>query len=293
MPVKRVRQAVIPAAGMGTRFLPATKAVPKAMLPIVDKPTIQYIVEEVAQSGLESVVFVTGEGKSEIENHFNHNIKLEQRLRELGEENLLELVREIARLVAFSVVPQRNSLGLGHAILITQELLAREPFAVLLGDDIFTGEVPCLKQLLKAYESCQSSIVAVMEVPPEMVSRYGVVAVESASGEDGRLYRIQDVVEKPLPEDAPSNLIIAGRYILTPGIFEALAKTSPGAGGEIQLTDGLKYLMEKEPVYAYRFHGARYDAGDKLEYLIATVQFALEHPDLGDAFRGYLKKLRL
>lgn len=293
MSVKRVRQAVIPAAGMGTRFLPATKAVPKAMLPIVDKPAIQYIVEEVAQSGLESVVFVTSQGKGEIENHFNHNIKLEQRLRELGEENLLELVRGISRLVAFSVVSQRDSLGLGHAILITRKLLAQEPFAVLLGDDIFAGEVPCLKQLLKAYESCQSSIVAVMEVPPGMVSRYGVVAVESASGEDGRLYRIQDVVEKPLPKDAPSNLIIAGRYILTPGIFEALAKTSPGAGGEIQLTDGLKYLMEKEPVYAYRFHGARYDAGDKLEYLIATVQFALEHPDLGDAFRDYLKKLRL
>ena len=184
-------------------------------------------------------------------------------------------------------------MGLGHAVLVTESLLAEEPFAVLLGDDIFSGDVPCLKQLLDAYETCQASVVAVMEVPPEAVSRYGVVAVEPVEGSDDRFFRIRDLVEKPAPEDAPSNLIIPGRYILTPGIFEALHATQPGAGGEIQLTDGLKGLLEREPLYAYRFRGVRYDAGNKLDYLIATVQFALEHPEVGEEFRNYLKGLRL
>lgn len=291
--VTRVRKAVIPAAGLGTRFLPATKAIPKVMLPIVDKPTIQYVVEEVVQSGLENVIFVTGQGQGEIEDHFGHNSRLEQRLRELGKKEALQIVEEIAEMVSVSSVCQKEPLGLGHAVLITQDLVEGEPFAVLLGDDIFTGEVPCLKQLLDVYESCQTSVVAVMEVPPEAVSRYGVVAVEPAEGKDDRLYRVRDLVEKPAPEDAPSNLIIPGRYILTPGIFEALGATQPGAGGEIQLTDGLKVLIETEPVYAYRFRGIRYDAGDKLEYLMATIQCALEHPDLGERFRNYLKGLRL
>lgn len=291
--VKRVRQAVIPAAGLGTRFLPATKAVPKEMLPIVDKPTIQYVVEEVIQSGLENVVLVTSPDKGDIEGHFVHNARLEQQLRELGKLKELQMVEKIAEMVSVASVRQENPMGLGHAVLVTESLLAEEPFAVLLGDDIFSGEVPCLKQLLEAYETCQASVVAVMEVPPEAVSRYGVVAVEPVEGGDDRLYRVRDLVEKPAPEDAPSNLIIPGRYILTPGIFDALHATQPGAGGEIQLTDGLKGLLEKEPLYAYRFRGVRYDAGNKLDYLIATVQFALEHPEVGEEFRNYLKGLRL
>ncbi|MEE2839352.1 MAG: UTP--glucose-1-phosphate uridylyltransferase GalU [Acidobacteriota bacterium] len=291
--MKQVRQAVIPAAGLGTRFLPATKAVPKEMLPIVDKPTIQYVVEEVVQSGLENVVLVTSPKKGEIEGHFLHNTGLEQRLLELGKKKELQMVEEIAEMVSVSSVRQENPLGLGHAVLVAQSLLTEEPFAVLLGDDIFRGDVPCLKQLLEAHQACQASVVAVMEVPPEAVSRYGVVAVEPVEGKDDRLYRVRGLVEKPAPEDAPSNLIIPGRYILTPGIFEALKATQPGAGGEIQLTDGLKGLIEKEPLYAYRFRGVRYDAGNKLEYLVATVQFALEHPEVGEEFRTYLKGLRL
>jgi UTP--glucose-1-phosphate uridylyltransferase len=263
------------------------------MLPIVDKPTIQYVVEEVVQSGLERVILVPALGQDEIEDHFQHNDRLEQRLRELRKDEALRVVEEIAEMVSVSSVYQKEPLGLGHAVLITQALLEEEPFAVLLGDDIFTGEVPCLKQLLDVYESCQASVVAVMEVPPDAVSRYGVVAVEPAEGSDDRLYRVRDVVEKPALEDAPSNLIIPGRYILTPGIFEALGAIQPGAGGEIQLTDALKVLMKTEPMYAYRFHGVRYDAGNKLEYLMATVQYALEHPDVGEEFRSYLKGLRL
>ena len=291
--MKRVRQAVIPAAGLGTRFLPATKAVPKEMLPIVDKPAIQYIVEEVVQSGLENVVLVTNPDKGEIEDHFDHNKRLEQLLTERGKEAELRMVQELAEMVEVSTVLQEEPLGLGHAVLVTRGLLEGEPFAVLLGDDIFTGEVPCLKQLLDVYESCQQSVLAVMEVPPETVSRYGVVAVEPVEGADDRLYRVRDVVEKPAPEDAPSNLILPGRYILTPTIFQTLEATAPGAGGEIQLTDGLKGLIEREPVYAYRFRGVRHDAGSKLGYLLATVELALEHPDLGEEFRNYLKGLRL
>ncbi len=291
--IKRVRQAVIPAAGLGTRFLPATKAIPKEMLPIVDKPIIQYVVEEVVRSGLENIVFVAGQGKGEIEDHFDYNRGLERRLSELGRSEALREIQKIAEMVSITSVRQKEPLGLGHAILVTQGLLEGEPFAVLLGDDIFTGEVPCLKQLLDVYESCQASVVAVMEVPPEAVSRYGVVAVDPVEGQDDRLYRVRGLVEKPAPEDAPSNLIIPGRYILSPGIFEALRATSPGAGGEIQLTDGLQSLVEKEPVYAYRFRGVRYDAGSKLEYLMATVQFALDHPEVGEDFRNYLKDLRL
>jgi len=292
-PVKQVRHAVIPAAGLGTRFLPATKAVPKEMLPIVDRPTIQYVVEEVVRSGLEKVVLVTSPDKGDIEGHFTHNARLEQHLRESGKLKELQMVEEIAEMVSVASVRQENPMGLGHAVLVTESLLAEEPFAVLLGDDIFSGDVPCLKQLLDAYETCQASVVAVMEVPPEAVSRYGVVAVEPVEGSDDRLFRVRDLVEKPAPEDAPSNLIIPGRYILTPGIFEALHATQPGAGGEIQLTDGLKGLLEREPLYAYRFRGVRYDAGNKLDYLIATVQFALEHPEVGEEFRNYLKGLRL
>ena len=290
--MKRVRQAVIPAAGLGTRFLPATKAVPKEMLPIVDKPTIQYIVEEVVQSGLENVVLVTNQDKGEIEDHFDHNPRLEQILGERGKNEELRMVEELAEMVSVSTVLQEDPLGLGHAVLVTRRLLEGEPFAVLLGDDIFTGEVPCLKQLLEVYESRQQSVLAVMEVPPETISRYGVVDVEPVEGAD-RLYRVRDVVEKPAPEDAPSNLIIAGRYILTPTIFETLEATAPGAGGEIQLTDGLKGLIERETVYAYRFRGVRYDAGSKLGYLMATIELALERPDLGEEFRNYLKGLRL
>ena len=287
-----VRQAVIPAAGLGTRFLPATKVVPKEMLPLVDKPAIQYVVEEVVQSGLENVVLVTSRDKGEIEGHFDHNQRLEQILDERGKKEELRMVEELAEMVDISAVLQEEPLGLGHAVLVTRELLEGEPFAVLLGDDIFTGVAPCLKQLLEVYESCQSSVLAVMEVPAETVSRYGVVAVEPVEAGD-RLYRVRDVVEKPAPEDAPSNLILPGRYILTPAIFETLEAAAPGAGGEIQLTDGLKGLIEREPVYAYRFRGVRHDAGSKLGYLKATVELALERPDLGEEFRNYLKGLRL
>jgi UTP--glucose-1-phosphate uridylyltransferase len=256
---------------MGMRFLPATKAIPKEMLPIVDKPTIQYVVEEAVQSGLREVTFVTSSSKTEIENHFDYDYKLEHRLREQGKQDLLDVVQEISRMITVSSVRQKEPLGLGHAILITRALIGEEPFAVFLGDD---------------------SVLAVQEVPQETISRYGVVAVEPVPGED-QVFAVKDMVEKPPPEKAPSNLAVIGRYVLTPTIFPFLEKTEPGAGGEIQLTDALRSLIEKEPVYAYRFRGDRYDAGNKLEYLMATVEFALKREDLGEPFRAYLKDLKL
>ncbi len=275
------------------RFLPATKAIPKEMLPIVDKPTIQYVVEEAVQSGLTEVTFVTSSRKTEIENHFDYDDRLEHRLREQGKLDLLNVVQEISRMITVSSVRQKEPLGLGHAILITRALIGEEPFAVLLGDDIMVDRVPCMKQLLKVYETRQASVLAVQEVPQETISRYGVVAVEPVEPGDDRVFSVKDMVEKPPPEKAPSNLAVIGRYVLTPTIFPFLEKTKPGAGGEIQLTDGLRSLIEKEPVYAYRFQGTRYDAGNKLEYLMATVEFALQREDLGEQFRAYLKDLKL
>jgi len=293
--MKHVRKAVIPAAGMGTRFLPATKAIPKEMLPIVDKPTIQYVVEEAVQSGFEDILFVTSQNKYAIEDHFDYNFELERSLEEQGKKELLQMVSDISRMITISSVRQKKPLGLGHAVLVTEPFVGDEPFGVFLGDDIIDHDVPCMKQLLdvyKQYNGC--SVVAVLEVPPETVSNYGIVSVRPVDGSpEDRVYEVQDLVEKPAKESAPSNLAIIGRYVLTPGIFNALRQTAPGAGGEIQLTDGLRHLLKSEPVYAYRFKGERYDAGNKLEYLIATVDFALRRKDIGKAFRDYLKSLDL
>lgn len=292
--MSQVRKAVIPAAGMGTRFLPATKAIPKEMLPIVDKPTIQYVVEEAVQSGFEDIVFVTSQNKYAIEDHFDYNFELSKSLEEQNKTELLDLVNRLSGMIAISSVRQKKPLGLGHAVLVTEPFVGDEPFGVFLGDDIIDSEVPCMKQLLDVYMKYQASVIAVLEVPKETVSHYGVVCVEAPEqGSDNRIFKICDLVEKPEPEEAPSNLAIIGRYILTPRVFAALKETTPGAGGEIQLTDGLRNLHRKEPVYAYRFKGERYDAGNKLEYLIATVDFALKRGDLGPGFRDYLRNLKL
>lgn len=290
--MKQVRKAVIPAAGLGTRFLPATKAIPKEMLPIVDKPTIQYVAEEAVQSGLEDVIFVTSTGKNSIEDHFDYDYGLEKALSEKGKDDLLEMVTEIAGLISISSVRQKKPLGLGHAVMVAEHLVGNEPFAVFLGDDVIDSEKPAMKQLMEIYEEHQASVIAVMEVPSDAVSRYGIVSVEAVSnGPGNRLFRIQDMVEKPPLEEAPSNLAIIGRYLLTPAVFEEIRNTKPGALGEIQLTDGIRSLMKKEPVYAYRFEGTRYDAGNKLEYLIASVEFGLKHSEVGAEFRKYLERL--
>jgi len=290
-----IHKAVLPVAGLGTRFLPATKAQPKEMLPLVDKPLVQYAVEEVAQSGIPMVVFVTGRGKQAIENHFDVSAELEQELAGRGKEALRQEVRSIADIVHFAYVRQQIPRGLGDAILTARELVADEPFAVLLSDDVIVNETPCLKQMLKVFEQFNGSVIAVQQVPHKAVSSYGVIRahpVEDPSWK-GRLYRIEDMVEKPAPKEAPSNLAVIGRYVLSPTIFEELSATTPGAGGEIQLTDGLRRLLAREPVYGYEFEGKRYDAGDKLGFLQGTVEMALGRPDLGRAFRKYLKSLNL
>ena len=286
---KRVRKAVFPAAGLGTRFLPATKASPKEMLPLVDKPLIQYVVEEAVASGIESVIIVTGRGKNAIEDHFDVSFELEALLRERGKESDLRLVREITDMVRFSYVRQREALGLGHAILQARDLVGNEPFAVMLSDDIIDSQTPALRQLLDVYEKYDAPVLATMEVQGEAISRFGAVDVEEVS--DG-VYRIKDMVEKPSLADAPSNLAIIGRYILTPDIFDEIATTGPGAIGEIQITDAMRALLQKRDFYAVRFEGKRYDAGDKLGFLEATVEFALKHKDLAPAFREYLRSLK-
>lgn len=289
--MKKVRKAIIPAAGLGTRFLPATKAIPKEMLPIVDKPTIQYVVEEAVQSGLEDVIFVTSTGKNSIEDHFDYDYGLEEALREKGKKDLLEVVTEIAGLISISSVRQKKPLGLGHAVIVAEHLVGDEPFAVFLGDDVIHSQKPAMKQLMEVYEQHQGSVIAVMEVPSDAVSRYGIVSVKPVSSDPGnRLFRVQDMVEKPPLEEAPSNLAIIGRYLLTPAVFEQIRNTDPGALGEIQLTDGIRSLMKEEPVYAYRFEGTRYDAGNKVEYLIASLEFGLRHPEVGAEFRNYLER---
>lgn len=286
--------AVFPAAGLGTRFLPATKAQPKEMLPLVDKPIIQYAVEEAVNSGLRNLVIITGRGKNAIEDHFDVSFELEKILEERGKSELLSLVRAVSDMVHLAYVRQKEALGLGHAILVAQDLVRDEPFAVLLGDDVVEGEVPCIRQMIDVFDKYQSSVVAIMEVPPEEVKRYGVIRAKPLpDGDEGRLFEIEDMVEKPTVESAPSNLAIIGRYILTPGVFDALATTNRGSGGEIQLTDGLRRLLEKERILAYRFRGKRHDAGEKLGFLQATVEFALKNEELGPAFRAYLKSLNL
>ena len=301
--IKKVRKAVFPAAGLGTRFLPATKAQPKEMLPLVDKPIIQYAVEEALASGIENIIIVTGRGKSAIEDHFDVSFELERTLEQRGQHDLLAIVRGISDLIHVSYVRQKEALGLGHAILMARELVGEEPFAVLLGDDIIDAPIPCLRQMLDQFENLEASIIAIQEVSREAISHYGVISGQpinhksghkgSRRGGENRLYQLSDLVEKPLAEAAPSNLAVIGRYILEPEIFDLLASTTPGAGGEIQLTDALRALTRQKPVYGWRFEGTRYYAGDKLGFLTATVEFALKDPDLGEAFREYLKGLRL
>ena len=286
---QKVRKAVFPAAGLGTRFLPATKASPKEMLPLVDKPLIQYVVEEAVASGIDSVIIVTGRGKSAIEDHFDVSFELEALLRERGKDEDLRLVREITDMVRVSYVRQREALGLGHAILQARELVGDEPFAVMLSDDIIDSKTPALKQLLDVYEKYDAPVLATMQVAGEAISRFGVLDVEELA--DG-VYRIKDMVEKPPPGQAPSDLAIIGRYILTPDIFEEIEGTRPGAIGEIQITDAMRALLKKRDFYAVRFEGTRYDAGDKLGFLIATVEFALKHDALAPEFREYLRSLK-
>jgi len=290
-----VRKAVFPAAGLGTRFLPATKAQPKEMLPVVDKPLIQYGVEEAMQSGIRNIIIVTGRGKSAIEDHFDVSFELENLLERRCRADLLEDVRRVSDMIDVSYIRQKEALGLGHAVLRARELVGCEPFAVVLSDDVIRAETPCLRQLLDVHAHCGASVLALMEVPPEKISAYGVVAAEPVpyNGAVDRLYRITDLVEKPAPGRAPSKLAIIGRYVLAPEIFASIERTEPGAGGEIQLTDALRNLLANCPVYGYRFEGTRYDAGDKLGFLKATVEFALARNDLGEEFRAYLKSLEL
>ncbi len=293
--VSKVRKAVFPAAGLGTRFLPATKALPKEMLPLVDKPLIQYGVEEAIQSGISNITIVTGRGKTAIEDHFDVSFELEDLLERKKKIELLRQVRAISDMIDVSYVRQKEALGLGHAVLRAKELVGNEAFAVVLSDDVIDGETPCLRQLLDIHEFFGATVVALMEVPKEQISAYGVVDADPVDhqGAKDRLFRIRSMVEKPKAEDAPSNLAIIGRYILVPEIFKSLETIEPGAGGEIQLTDGLKHLLRSRPVYGYRFEGRRFDAGDKLGFLQATVELALRRPDLGTAFRDYLRGLKL
>jgi len=288
-----VRKAVFPAAGLGTRFLPATKAQPKEMLPLVDKPIIQYGVEEAVAAGCDQIIIVTGRGKSAIEDHFDTSYELEKMLEEKGKHDLLKIVRQISDMIYVAYVRQKEALGLGHAVLTARELVGHEPFAALLADDVIDAKVPVLKQLMAVFNEKQSSVIAIQPVDGPMISSYGVIKGKEVAGAGGRLYQVLDLVEKPKPADAPSNLAVIGRYILTPTVFETLSDIKPGAGGELQLTDGLRGLLKREKLYAYIYEGRRHDTGDKLGFLKATVEFALKREDLGGAFREYLKDLKL
>jgi len=285
-----VRVAVFPAAGLGTRFLPATKAQPKEMLPLVDRPLVQYVVEEAKAAGIERIVIVTGRGKNAIEDHFDTSFELEKMLEERGKEDLLAIVREISELIPISYVRQKTALGLGDAILQAKDLVGNEPFAVLLGDDIVDSREPCIGQMMRLYEKRGNPVIAIQEVARAETRQYGIVAGER---ESERVVRITGMVEKPAPENAPSNLAIIGRYILPPEIFEILEATRFDVGGEIQLTSALSTLLEHRPIDGYLFEGKRYDAGDKLGFLKATVEFALKREDLGGEFREYLRSLDL
>lgn len=284
----RVRKAVIPAAGLGTRFLPATKAQPKEMLPIVDKPTIQYIIEEAIASGIEEFLIVTGRSKRSIEDHFDRSLELELTLEHNHKDELLKMVQEISN-ISIHYIRQKEPLGLGHAILCAKHFVGSEPFAVLLGDDIVDSDVPCLKQLIDVYNETGSSILGVQEVPQEKVSSYGIIEPKAKIGD--RLWSVKVMVEKPAVSDAPSRLAVLGRYIIAPEIFDILEKTKPGSGGEIQLTDALKELARMQSILAYNFEGRRYDVGDKQGFLEATVEQALKKPELRDKFLAYLKDI--
>ncbi|MEW9081773.1 UTP--glucose-1-phosphate uridylyltransferase GalU [Caldanaerobacter subterraneus] len=281
----KIKKAIIPAAGLGTRFLPATKAQPKEMLPIVDKPTIQYIVEEAVQSGIEDILIITGRNKRAIEDHFDKSVELELELKKKNQESLLSLVEDISNMVNIHYIRQKEPKGLGHAIYCAKSFVGNEPFAVLLGDDVVDAEVPVLKQMIEQFERYNCTIIGVQEVPEEDVHKYGIV---SGTFIEDRLYKVNDLIEKPRREEATSNIAILGRYIITPRIFEILEHTPPGRGGEIQLTDALKTLLNYEAIYAYNFIGKRYDVGDKLGYLMATVEYALKREDLREPFKRYL-----
>ena len=287
---KKIRKAVFPAAGLGTRFLPATKASPKEMLPLVDKPLIQYAVEEAVASGIESILIITGREKSSIENHFDISFELEQVLREKGKNELFEQVRAISDIVNISYTRQKQALGLGHAIYQAKDFVGDEPFAALLADDVVDAEKPALRQMIEVYEKYEAPVIATMQVPGEAISRFGVIDADEV--EPG-VYKINDMIEKPPLAEAPSDLAIIGRYILTPDIFAAIEQTAPGAIGEIQITDAMRLLLKSRPFYALKLDGRRHDAGDKLGFLIATVELALKRGDLGQEFRGYLKSLDL
>jgi UTP--glucose-1-phosphate uridylyltransferase len=292
---RKVRKAVLPAAGLGTRFLPATKAQPKEMLTVVDKPQIQYVAEECVASGIEHIIIVTGKGKNSIEDHFDSAPLLESFLEAKGKKDQANMVREISNMVQVSYTRQKEPLGLGHAVLVARDLVGDEPFAVLLGDVLIPGENPATKQLIDVYEATGVGAIAVEEVPRDRTYLYGIVAAEAAPlpPYGARLLRIHNLVEKPKPEAAPSNLAITGRYVLPPAIFDCLARTKPGAGGEIQLTDAMRTLAQEQGLWAYIYDGVSYDAGDKLGFLKATVEIALQNPEFGAEFRSYLKGLKL
>jgi len=293
MPMK-VRKAVFPAAGLGTRFLPATKAQPKEMLPLVDKPIIQYGVEEAMMAGCDQIIIITGRGKQAIEDHFDVSYELEKMLEERKKLDLLKIVRDISDMMHVAYIRQKEALGLGHAVLQARELVGNEPFAVLLADDVIDAEPPALKQMMDVFQETQCSVIATQVVEGKAISAYGVMDVKPADGRfGGRLFEIKNMVEKPKLEEAPSNLAIIGRYLLTPRIFDVLENTPTGSGGELQLTDGMRLLLKEEKIYAYVYEGRRHDAGDKLGFLKATVEYALKREDLGAPFREYLKGLKL
>lgn len=286
----KVRKAVFPAAGLGTRFLPATKSSPKEMLPLVDKPLIQYSVEEAVASGIESILIITGRDKAAIENHFDISFELEQLLKEKGKDDMFDLVRSISDISKISYTRQKEALGLGHAIYQAKDFVGDEPFAALLADDVVDAEKPALKQMVEVFEKYNAPVIATMQIEGEAISRFGVIDADEV---EPNVYRIKDMVEKPAFADAPSDLAIIGRYIFTPDIFAAIEKTTPGAGGEIQITDAMRLLLKDRPFYAVKLDGVRHDAGDKLGFLIATVEFALKRDDLGEDFRAYLKSLKI
>jgi len=290
----KVRKAVFPAAGLGTRFLPATKAQPKEMLPLVDKPIIQYGVEEALAAGCDQIIIITGRGKSAIEDHFDVSYELEKMLEERGKTELLAVVRQISDMIHVAYVRQKEAMGLGHAVLMARELVGHEPFAVLLADDVIDAPVPCLKQMIDVFNETQSSVIATQVVEGPGISAYGVIDGRPVDGRfKDKLYDIGNLVEKPKFQDAPSKLAVIGRYVLTPTVFETLEQTPLGAGGELQLTDGLRLLLQRERLYGYVFDGKRHDTGDKLGFLKATVEFALKRPDLGGSLREWLKELKL
>ena len=285
-----IKKAIIPAGGLGTRFLPATKAIPKEMLPIVDKPTIQYIVEEVVESGVEDLLIISGRGKRAIEDHFDKSYELEEELSRKNDEKLLSLIKKASNLINVHYVRQKQAKGLGHAIYCGRAFAGNEPFAVLLGDDVVDAKKPCLKQLVEVYNEYNASILGVQEVKEDDVDKYGIISGQNIKD---RLYSVNDLVEKPEKQKAPSNIAILGRYIITPKIFDALSSVPPGKNGEIQLTDAFKKLLEQERVYAYNFEGRRFDVGDKLGFLEASVEFALKREDLKEGFAKFLKSLNI